>query len=157
MGERNFSFRFMEEALKQAEMAYNEGEVPVGAVIVHDGEVLCADHNRREQNKDPLAHAEMLVIKQASELLGKRRLNDCALYVTLEPCPMCAGAMIMSMLKECFFGASDPKHGCCESLYALCSDRAFNHNVQTLGGIMEDECKSLLDKFFLEKRKKKSK
>ncbi len=152
MGEKNFGFNFMELALKQAELAYNEGEVPVGAVIVYNGEVLCADHNRREQNNDPLAHAEILVIKQASKLLGKRRLNGCTLYVTLEPCPMCAGAMIMSNLEHCFFGASDPKQGCCESVYALCSDKAFNHNVQTCGGMMEYECKALLDKFFFERR-----
>ena len=144
---------FMKEAINIAKTSTYE--VPVGAVIVYKNSILCSDHNRREQNKDPLAHAEMLVIKKASELLGRRRLNDCTLYVTLEPCPMCAGAMIMSNIKQCFFGASDTKQGCLESVYTLGNDKCFSHNVKSCGGMMENECKALLNEFFSGKRAKK--
>lgn len=142
----------MRLALKEANVAAQEGEVPVGAVIVRDGEVIAAAHNLREQLHDPTAHAEVLVIKEAARILGQRRLSDCTLYVTLEPCPMCAGAILMACLERCYFGAKDERQGCCESIYALTQDPAFYHRTPCVGGLLEDECSALLEAFFVNKR-----
>lgn len=139
-------------ALKEANVAAQEGEVPVGAVIVRDGQVIAAAHNLREQLHDPTAHAEVLVIKEAARILGQRRLSDCTLYVTLEPCPMCAGAILMACLERCYFGAKDERQGCCESIYALTQDPAFYHRTPCVGGLLEDECSALLEAFFVNKR-----
>ena len=143
---------FMRIALQEAEQAYRENEVPVGAVIEYRGEVLCQDHNRREQLHSPLAHAEILVIDKASKLLGTRNLQECTLYVTLEPCPMCAGTILMANLGKCFFGAADTKQGCMESVYCICEDPAFYNNVFSCGGLLEDEASALLKNFFKERR-----
>ena len=142
----------MLEALKEAQKAYELGEIPVGAVIAHEGEVIARAHNLRETTGDPTAHAEVLAIREAAQKLGRRRLSGCALYVTLEPCPMCAGAMVMACLERCYFGAKDERQGCCESLYALPSDPAFYHRVSCVGGLMEAECAELLKGFFSQKR-----
>ena len=143
----------MREALKEAQLAFEEGEIPVGAVIAHGGEIIARAHNLREQTGDPTAHAEVLAIREAARALGGRRLNQCTLYVTLEPCPMCAGAMVMACLNKCYFGAADERQGCCESVYALTSDPAFYHRVPCIGGLLEAEASRLLKDFFLARRK----
>lgn len=143
--------RMMELALDEAKQAAREDEVPVGAVIARGDEVIAKAHNLCEATGDPTAHAEVLAIRRASEQLGSR-LSDCTLYVTLEPCPMCAGAMIMARLGSCFFGAADPRQGCCESLYALPGDPAFYHRLPCTGGLMEKEATEILTTFFKDKR-----
>ena len=143
---------YMREAMEQAKAAYKVGEVPVGAVMVHAGEVIAACHNLRETVGDPLAHAEMLAIAQAAKVLGRRRLSGCTLYVTLEPCPMCAGAMVMAGLDACVFGAYDSAQGCCGSVYHIPEDPAFSHRTRVVGGVMEKEAKALLQAFFRERR-----
>ncbi len=151
--DREMHNQYMRIALEEAQKAYDMGEVPVGAVLLRDGRVLCRTHNRRESMQDPTAHAEMLAIQEASRLLGTRKLNDCTLYVTLEPCPMCAGALIMANVGQCYFGAADSRQGCVESLYCLCDDPSFYHNPTCCGGFLEKECKELLQSFFRERRK----
>lgn len=141
-------------ALEEARQAALHGDVPVGAVMLRGDEFLCADHNRREERQDPTAHAEMLVIRTAAELLHTRQLSDCTLVVTLEPCPMCAGALSMSGVRRCVFGARDERQGCCESVYALPMDPAFYHRCLCVGGLMEEECAGLLRTFFSSKREK---
>ena len=143
----------MREALKEAQKAFDEGEIPVGAVIAHGGEIIARAHNLREQTGDPTAHAEVLAIREAARALGGRRLSDCTLYVTLEPCPMCAGAMVMACLDKCYFGARDDRQGCCESVYALPMDPAFYHRVPCIGGLLEAEAAELLKRFFAQRRK----
>ena len=144
--------RFMRIALQEAELAAAQGEIPVGAVIVRGDAILARTHNLREQTHDPTAHAEMLAIRDAAAALQNRRLTDCTLYVTLEPCPMCAGAMVMACLSACYFGADDERQGCVESVYALPSDPAFYHHVRCIGGLLQDECQALLQTFFAGKR-----
>ena len=143
----------MELALKQAKAALSEGEIPVGAVLMKGTAVLWADHNRREQAHDPTAHAEMLCLRNGAEKLGDWRLKDCTLYVTLEPCPMCAGAMMMSRLGRCVYGASDPEKGCCGSVYDLPADPALGSDTRWTAGAREAECAELLDRFFRQRRK----
>lgn len=142
----------MRQALEEAQKAFDEGEIPVGAVIARKGEIIARAHNLREQTGDPTAHAEMLAIRQAAQRLGGRRLNECTLYVTLEPCPMCAGAMVMACLNKCYFGARDERQGCCESVYALPADPAFYHRVPCIGGLLEAEASHLLKQFFRARR-----
>ena len=139
-------------ALEEARKALDEGEIPVGAVLVRGEDILWADHNRREQSGDPTAHAEMLCLRHGAEAAGNWRLNDCTLYVTLEPCPMCAGAMVMSRLGKCVYGAADPDRGCCGSVYDLPADPAFQSITQWQAGVMEEECQALLTGFFQKKR-----
>ena len=129
------------------------GDVPVGAVIVKDGQVCASACNEREQGQDPFAHAEILAMRRAAEHLGNRRLKGCTLYVTLEPCPMCAGALIMAGIDQVVFGAFDKAYGCCGSVYLLPMDRHFTHNVPCIGGVLEQECQQLLDDFFLSLRR----
>ena len=147
----------MHLALQEADKAFEEGEIPVGAVVEYGGRVIASAHNLREQNGDPTAHAEILVIREAARILGKRRLSGCTLYVTLEPCPMCAGALILSCLDRCYFGARDERQGCAESVYALPSDPAFYHRVPCVGGLLEEECAERLKRFFLYRRDEKGK
>ena len=142
--------QFMQEALKEAQMSGSD--VPVGAVLVREGKIIARAHNERETGDFPFAHAEMLCMQRACEQLHTRRLDDCTLYVTLEPCPMCAGAMVMAQLKACVFGAYDEKQGCCGSVYDRPHDPAFYHRVKCLGGVMEAECAALLKQFFSAKR-----
>ncbi|MCX7774090.1 MAG: nucleoside deaminase [Clostridia bacterium] len=143
---------FMAEALAQAWKAYEIGEVPVGAVIVHDGSILCSAHNLRETDKQAVAHAELLAIQAACHKLGRWRLDDCDLYVTLEPCSMCAGAIINSRMKSVYFGAFDAKAGACGSVVDLLKPGLFNHAPVVYAGIMEDECEKPLKDFFKELR-----
>ena len=143
---------FMRLALEQAALAAAEGEIPVGAVLVRAGEVVTAACNARERLCDPTAHAELLALRQGAALLGTRRLSDCTLYVTLEPCPMCAGAMIMACLGQCLFAAADPAQGCCESCYALTRDPAFSWRVPCIGGLLAEEAQAQLTAFFAARR-----
>lgn len=144
--------KFMAEALKQAEEAGKAGEVPIGAVMVKDGRILASDRNRREESNDATAHAEILLLRQAGALLGGWRLSGCTLYVTLEPCPMCAGAMVLARLDRLVFGAPDPKTGAVVSLYDIVRDERLNHSLKVSGGIMQEQCAALLKDFFRQRR-----
>ncbi len=139
--------KFMAEALEEARKAYLLGEVPVGAVIVKEGEVIARAHNLREQKQNALSHAEIECINKACGVLGSWRLEECEMYVTLEPCPMCTGAIINSRISTLIFGAYDLKAGCIDSVINLC-DYSFNHRPEIYGGIMEEDCKEILEDFF---------
>lgn len=143
----------MERALMQAKTAFRHGEVPVGAVVVKDGKVISRGYNRRESDRDPTAHAELIAMRRAAKKLNSWRLTGCTLYVTLEPCPMCSGVIINSRIDRVVFGAYDAKAGCCTTLYHLCNDERFNHRAEILGGVNEDECGEILSRFFKEKRR----
>lgn len=142
----------MRQALRQAQQAMVEDEVPVGAIIVVGGDVIAAAHNGREQLRDPTAHAEMIAITQAATALNSWRLTDCTLYVTLEPCPMCAGAIVQARVPTVVYGASDPKSGAVDSLYNLLADERLNHEAQVISGILADECGTILKEFFRARR-----
>jgi tRNA(adenine34) deaminase len=144
--------RWMRLALHEAQFALAENEVPIGAVIVHEGLVIAAAHNQREQLRDPTAHAEMIALTQAASALGTWRLADCVMYVTLEPCPMCAGAIVQARIPRVVYGAIDPKAGAVESLYRLLDDARLNHRAQVVGGVLADECGSMLTRFFQQRR-----
>lgn len=142
----------MRLALSEARAAMDEDEVPVGAVIVRDDRVLAAAHNQREQLRDPTAHAEMIAITQAAEAVGDWRLEDCTLYVTLEPCPMCAGAIVQARIPLVVYGATDLKAGAVHSLFGLLSDARLNHRAATIPHVLASECGALLTRFFEQKR-----
>src|SRR5215475_5839373 len=144
---------FMRMALAEAEAALAENEVPIGAVIVHGERIIAAAHNQREMLRDPTAHAEMIAITQAAEALGDWRLEGCTLYVTLEPCPMCAGAILQARIPEVVYGAADPKAGAVHTLYQLLSDPRLNHNVLTVAGILAEPCGAILTQFFQAQRR----
>lgn len=146
---------FMKEAIKEARKAGEKGEVPIGAVLVLDGEIVARAHNLRETEQRSMAHAEMLVIDEACQKLGTWRLEDTELYVTLEPCPMCAGAVVLSRISKVVFGAHDPKGGCAGTLMNLLTEERFNHQAEVVGGVLEKECGSMLSDFFKAIRKKK--
>ena len=139
--------RFMQLALAEAKKAAEEGEVPVGAVIVKDGEVIAAAHNQREQKQNALSHAEIEAINLACSSLGSWRLDGCEMYVTLEPCPMCTGAIINARIKTVIFGAFDRNAGCMDSVINLC-DYPLGHKVEVYAGICEDDCQQVLQEFF---------
>ena len=147
-----FCMNYMQLALEEAHQAAQEGEIPVGAVIVKDGEVIARAHNRRENDHDPTAHAEMLAMREAARILGDWRLRGCTLYVTLEPCPMCAGAMVMSQLTGCVFGAADDKQGCCGSVYDLPGDPALAGQTKWQSGMMAEACGEMMRSFFAKRR-----
>ena len=138
----------MAAALEQARLAASIGEVPVGAVVVIDGEIVAARHNEREATIDPTAHAEVLALRDAAAAIGDWRLEGASLVVTLEPCPMCAGAALAARVSRVVFGAYDPKAGAAATLYNLLVDPRFNHNAEVIGGVREDECGALLTEFF---------
>ena len=142
----------MQRALEEAKRALELGEVPVGAVVVCGGEVIASAHNEREATGDPTAHAEVLAIRRAAQKLGRRRLTGCTLYVTLEPCPMCAGAIVMAELGGVYYGAADETAGCAGSVYAIPEDPAFGRRIACMGGLLEGECQEILDGFFEERR-----
>ncbi len=148
-------FFFMRQAIQEAKRAMEIDEVPIGAVVVKADEVIARAHNLRETLQDATAHAELLAIRKACEVLGTWRLQGCTLYVTLEPCPMCAGAVILSRVDRLVFGAKDPKGGACGSLINLPADERFNHRPKIAAGIMADECGNILKKFFQDKRMNK--
>ena len=143
---------YMHIALEEARLAAAEGEIPVGAVVVKDGEIIARAHNRRENDHDPTAHAEMLCLRAGASFLGDWRLRGCTLYVTLEPCPMCAGAMVMSQLSQCVYGAADEKQGCCGSLYDLPGDPALSGQTRWQSGMMAEECGDMMRTFFAGRR-----
>ena len=143
----------MRLAILEAIKAYREGEVPVGAVLIDEsGILICSNHNRIEQLKDATAHAELLTLRAASKKLKRRRLKNCTLYVTLEPCPMCAGALILSRVERLVYGAADSKFGAAESLFNVVNNLALNHRLKVTAGVLENECRELLQKFFSERR-----
>jgi tRNA(adenine34) deaminase len=148
--------RWMRLALDEARAAAAEDEVPVGAIVVASGRVIASGHNQREQLADPTAHAEMIAITQAAATLGSWRLEGCTLYVTLEPCPMCAGAILQARVPMVVWGAADPKAGAVESLYRLFEDSRLNHRVQHVGRVLADECGRILSDFFRQKRANRS-
>ena len=143
---------WMQCALDLAVAAFDADEVPVGAIVVHDDEIIAAAHNQRETLKDPTAHAEMIAITQAAEALRSWRLLECTLYVTLEPCPMCAGAIVQARIPWVVYGAKDPKAGACDSLFHLTSDVRLNHQAAVLGGVMHADCQAILQEFFRKQR-----
>lgn len=143
---------WMRWALKEAELARQEGEIPVGAVVVHQNKIIGRGHNQREHLQDPTAHAEIIAITSAAATLNSWRLNNCTLYVTLEPCPMCAGAILNARIPRVVFGCYDPKAGMCGSIENLCDQNLLNHRASVKGGVAEKECYSLLADFFKERR-----
>ncbi len=151
--------KYMKAALREAKKAEQLGEVPIGAVIVKDRQIVGRGYNRRELDNDPTAHAEMIAIREASERLDSWRLNDCDLYVTLEPCPMCAGAIIQARLDTVVFGTEDPKAGSAGTLLNILQDERFNHQTVLIPGVLKEECRTILTSFFqaLRRRKKEQK
>jgi tRNA(adenine34) deaminase len=143
----------MSEALKEAQRAFAEDEVPVGAVVVYKNKIIARGHNQVERLKDPTAHAEMLALTSAANYLGSKWLNGAAVYVTIEPCSMCAGALVLSRVKDLYFGAKDPKTGACGSIANIVSHKKLNHRLKVKKGVLEKECATLLQEFFKKKRK----
>lgn len=146
---------WMKLAIEEAKKAEQIGEVPIGAILVKDGEIVGRGYNLRETNHDPTAHAEMVAIREACERLGAWRLLDCTLYVTLEPCPMCAGAIVQSRVKRVVYGTGDPKAGCAGTLMNLLQEPRFNHETELTTGILQAECAALLTNFFRSLRNKR--
>lgn len=145
---------WMREALSEAKKAEALHEVPIGAVIVRNDQIIGRGFNLRESTHDPTAHAEMIAIRQASEYLDAWRLTDCRLYVTLEPCPMCSGAIVQARIKQVIYGTPDPKAGCAGTLMNLLQERRFNHESEVVSGILQEECSALLSNFFKKLRAK---
>ncbi len=148
--------RYMTIALEEAKAAAAQGEVPVGAVIVKDGEVIARGHNMTETLKDPTAHAEMIAIREAAKKLGGWRLLGCSMYVTCEPCAMCAGAIVWARIEKLFIGTPDPKGGACGSVFNIPQEERLNHYVETETGMMRQECEALMKEFFRELRNKRA-
>ncbi len=144
--------RWMEHALREAELAYKRKEVPIGAVIVRENRILGKGYNQIESLQDPTAHAEMVAITAAANQLGSRRLEDCTLYVTLEPCPMCAGAIVLARLPRLVYGSEDPKAGACGTLFDIVRDSRLNHRVEVVGGVLRERCSAILKDFFTKVR-----
>lgn len=151
--EVDWDLHWMRRALSMAQQAIEEDEVPVGAIITSQHKVVGSGWNQREQLQDPTAHAEMIAITQAAASLSSWRLQDCTLYVTLEPCPMCAGAILQSRMARVVYGATDPKAGAVSSLYQMLGDTRLNHRCQVTGGVLAEECGSLLSYFFQQQRR----
>ncbi|MDO8580640.1 MAG: tRNA adenosine(34) deaminase TadA [Candidatus Omnitrophota bacterium] len=143
---------FMREALRQAKIAAEKDEVPIGAVIVHSNKIIAKAHNQVETLKDPTAHAEMIAVTQAANTLGQKWLTDCTLFVTIEPCSMCAGALVLARIKKIIFGALDPKAGACGSILNIASSFQLNHRIEVESGLMGEECAALIQQFFQKKR-----
>ncbi len=147
--------RFMVEAIKEALAAADEDEVPIGAVVAYQGKIIGRAHNQRETLNDPTAHAEMIALTQAAAYLESWRLHGCTMYVTLEPCPMCAGALVLSRIDRLVYGPADPKAGACESLYEIPTDSRLNHNIEVISDFLTEPCRQLLQDFFARKRAQK--
>ncbi|EEG76218.1 tRNA adenosine(34) deaminase TadA [Dethiobacter alkaliphilus] len=145
---------FMREALKEAQLAFEKGEIPIGAVLVRDGNIIARDHNRREELDDPTAHAEILVLREAGRTLGGWRLPNTTLYVTIEPCPMCAGGLVQARVARVVYGAADIKAGAVHSLYTVTEDERLNHRLEVTGGVLAEECADIMRTFFRSRRKK---
>jgi tRNA(adenine34) deaminase len=147
------TYRFMHAALAEARIAMEEGEIPVGAVIVAEGKIIGKGHNSTEKLKDPTAHAEILAIREASEFIGEKFLSECDIYITVEPCMMCAGAILLSRIRHVYFGAFEPKFGACGSVFNLIETKKYNHHPKVFSGILAEESEELLKKYFESKRK----
>ena len=149
----NCDKEFMKIALEEARKAYQENEVPIGAVLIAEsGILICQNHNRIEQLNDATAHAELLTLREASRILNRRRLSDCTLYSTLEPCAMCAGALVLCRVKRLVYGATDSKFGAAESLFNVVNNPALNHQIDVTAGVMEEESRELIKSFFTVRR-----
>lgn len=157
MQENPFDEKYMKEALKQAKKAAAIGEVPIGCVIVHQDKIIARGYNRRNTEKSTLAHAEIIAIKKAGKKLGDWRLEGCTMYVTLEPCPMCAGAVVQARIPRVVIGAMNPKAGCAGSIINLLQERQFNHMAEKTTGVLLEECSSIMKEFFKDLREKKKK
>ena len=144
--------RYMRQALRLAKKAMDSGDVPIGCVIVHDGKVIARGYNRRNRDRQSLAHAEIIAIKKASKVIGDWRLEECRMYITLEPCQMCSGAIVQARIPEVVIGCMNPKAGCAGSIINLLDMKEFNHQVEVTRGVMEEECSELLKSFFKELR-----
>lgn len=151
---KNIQEKYMREALRQAKKAYALGEVPIGCVIVHEGKIIGRGYNRRNTDKNTLSHAEITAINKASKKIGDWRLEDCTLYVTLEPCQMCAGAIVQARIPEVVMGCMNPKAGCAGSILNILDMPEFNHQVAVTKGVLEDECSQMLKNFFTELRER---
>ncbi len=147
---------YMRLALREAEKAYELKEVPIGAIIVHENKVIGRGYNQIEMLQDPTAHAEMIAITAAADYLGSRRLLDCTLYVSIEPCPMCAGAIVLARIPRVVFGAPDPKAGACTSLYTITHDPRLNHRCSVDSGVLGHHCAGIIRAFFAERRREKN-
>lgn len=147
--------KYMKEAVRQARKAYAIGEVPIGCVIVYEEKIIGRGYNRRTIDKNPLAHAEMIAIKKASKKMGDWRLEDCTMYVTLEPCQMCSGAVVQSRMKKVVVGCMNPKAGCAGSILNILQNPQFNHQVELETGVLEEECSQMMKEFFRELREAK--
>ncbi len=145
---------FMKLAIEQAEVAEENGDVPIGAVIVYENRIIARAYNQREQLSDPTAHAEIIALTQAAAFLESWRLHGCTIYVTLEPCPMCAGALVLARLDRLVFGCDDPKSGACGSLYNIVEDERLNHRLQVTAGVLAEQCSEQLQSFFKLRRSK---
>ena len=143
----------MRLAIEAAKIAEDNGDVPIGAVIVHQDTIIAKAYNQREQLTDPTAHAEIIALTQAASAIGNWRLHGCTIYVTLEPCPMCAGALVLARMDRLVYGCDDPKTGACKSLYNIVQDDRLNHRLQVTGGILADDCAQQLQGFFAHRRK----
>lgn len=154
MSEIQIQEKYMREALKQAKKAYALGEVPIGCVIVHEGRIIGRGYNRRNTDKSTLSHAEIAAIKKASKIIGDWRLEECTLYVTLEPCQMCAGAIVQARIPEVVMACMNPKAGCGGSVLNILEMPQFNHQVNVVRGVMEEECSGMLKQFFKELRER---
>ncbi|UCG60259.1 MAG: tRNA adenosine(34) deaminase TadA [Phycisphaerales bacterium] len=146
--------QYMRKAIDAAHIAEENGDVPIGAVIVHKDQIIGKAYNQREQLNDPTAHAEIVALTQAASSLGSWRLHGCTMYVTLEPCPMCAGALVLARMDRLVFGCDDPKAGACGSLYDIVRDERLNHRLEVTSGVLQDECRELLQRFFAGRRDK---
>ncbi|UCF44298.1 MAG: tRNA adenosine(34) deaminase TadA [Planctomycetota bacterium] len=156
MDKPNDDERYMGVAIESAKVAEENGDVPIGAVIVRDGQIIGRAYNQREQLQDPTAHAEIIALTQAAAALENWHLNGCTMYVTLEPCPMCAGALVLSRMDRLVYGCDDPKAGACGSLYNIVTDGRLNHRLQVTTGVLEEECKQQLQDFFKKRRNEKA-
>jgi tRNA(adenine34) deaminase len=143
---------FMQAALNEARKAFQEGEVPIGAVVVVDGEIIASNHNRTEQQRDPIAHAEILAIRGACGVLQYERLVEATLYVTVEPCVMCAGAIVLARFQRLVYGTENPKAGAVRSLYTIVHDPRLNHQVEVISGVLQQDCRELMTSFFRQLR-----
>lgn len=147
--------KYMRQAIKLARKAYDNGDVPIGCVIVHEGKVIGRGYNRRNKDKQSLAHAEIIAIKKASKVIGDWRLEECRMYITLEPCQMCAGAIVQARIPEVVIGCMNPKAGCAGSIINLLDMQQFNHQVDVTRGVLEEECSGMLTQFFKDLREGK--
>lgn len=145
--------QFMRVAIEAARIAEENGDVPIGAVIVHEGRIIAKAYNQREQLKDPTAHAEIIALTQAAAFIKSWRLHGCTIYVTLEPCPMCAGALVLARMDRLVYGCEDPKTGACSSLYNIVQDERLNHRLDVTKGVLEKQCSQLLQNFFQKRRR----